>query len=77
MEKKIPDVVYFKTQLWYDVVFSRVATTVAGGSQGGVGLVLWERPEGWGIYSTCFHGPNVVICNILSGSQQTPLIGTR
>ena len=41
MEKKIPDVVYFKTHLGYDVVFSRVATTVAGGSQGGLGLVMW------------------------------------
>ena len=30
------------------------------GAQGGVGLVTKERPNGWGIESTRFHGPNMV-----------------
>ena len=34
-----------------------------------------ERPEGQIAESTHFHGPNMVIYEIISGAQRTPLIG--
>ena len=34
-----------------------------------------EWPDGWGIESTRFHGPNVVSCEIVTGPTQTPLVG--
>ena len=34
-----------------------------------------ERPVGWGIDSTRYHGPNVVICELITGLTYTPLIG--
>ena len=49
---------------------------VARGSQSGVVIALWENPEGWIIESTCFHRPNVVSCKLISGDQQTVLIGS-
>ena len=39
-----------------------------------VGLVTRERQEGWDIDFTRFHGPNMVICEIVTGIQWTPLI---
>ena len=38
------------------------------GAQGGVGLVMRERPEGQIAESTHFHGPNMVIYEIISGA---------
>ena len=35
-----------------------------------------EIPEGYIVKSTRFHGPNVVSCEIVSGNQLTPLIGS-
>ena len=52
-----------------------MVVTTPGGSQGGVGLVVRESPEGWSVESTCFHGPNVVIYEILSDGQRTSSIG--
>ena len=73
-ETKIPNVVYCQNLLRYNIVCSQEVGTAAGGEQGWVGLILRERPEGWIFESTCFHWPNVVICEIVSGKQQTPLI---
>ena len=41
---------------------------------GAIGLVTWERPEEWGIESTRFHRPNLVIYEISTGIQWTALI---
>ena len=38
-ETKIPDAMYFKNHLGYNVVCSREAATASVGAQGGVGLV--------------------------------------
>ena len=34
-----------------------------------------ERPVGWGIESTRYHGPNMVSCEIVTRLTWTPLIG--
>ena len=34
-----------------------------------------KHPNGWGIESTRFHRPNVVICNIVTGCTWNPIIG--
>ena len=46
-----------------------------GGSQGGMWLVSQDRPNGWGIELTRFHGTNVVSCEIIAGRIRTPLVG--
>ena len=33
-----------------------------------------ERPDWWGIESTHFHGPNVMICKIVTGYTRNPLV---
>ena len=70
-ETKITDEVYWKIRIRYDAMCSRATTTTYGGAQGeggGGGLVTRKRPEGWDIESTNFHGPNVVIFEIVSGT---------
>ena len=37
-------------------------------------MVSKDRPDKWYIDSTCFHGPNVVSCEIVTGIQRTTLI---
>ena len=59
-ETKISTTVYCRNRLGYEVTCSTAQPTSAGGAQGGVGLVMIERPVGWGIDSTRYHGPNVV-----------------
>ena len=49
--------------------------TSAGGVQGSVGMVTRERPNGWGIESMRYHGPDLVICKIVTGTTRTPLVG--
>ena len=57
------------------MVHSPVITTEAGGAQGGVGLVVWERQKRWSVESTRFHGTTVVICEVVAGRKWTQLIG--
>ena len=33
-----------------------------------------ERPVGWGIESTRYHGPNVASCEIVTGLTWTPIV---
>ena len=47
---------------------------MSGGVQGGMRLVIRERPEIWNDESTRFHGPNMVSFGIVSNSERTPLI---
>ena len=72
-ETNTPDEDYCHNRPVYRIVCSQAVGTVAGGVQGGVGLVMRERPEGWSIESTRFHGTNVVRCEIVSGTKRIPL----
>ena len=35
---------------------------------------MWERPKGWIVDSTRFHGMNIVSCKVVARDQQMPLI---
>ena len=50
--------------------------TAAGGAQGGVCLVVWEKPRGWSLEYIRFHGPNLVICEVVNDRKWTLIIGT-
>ena len=43
-------------------------------AQGSVGMVLWEWQTGWSLELTLFHGPNMVICKVVSGTSPTLII---
>ena len=58
-----------------NVVYSQKITTAAVDAQGGVGLVVRDRPQGWSKESTRFHGPIMVICEVIT-NKKTPLTGT-
>ena len=75
-ETKIPDAVYYKNSLRYNIVCSWAATTAAGEEQGSMGLVMRERPYGWDAKSMHFHRPNMVSCEIVSSLQKKPLTGS-
>ena len=47
-----------------------MGTTVVAGVQGGVCLVVQDRPQGWRIESTCFHRPNVVSCKVVTVTKR-------
>ena len=66
---------YYHSQLGYGMTCSAVRPSIAGGAQGGVGLVTRKWPDGWGIKSTRFHSPNVVSYEIITGHNHTPLVG--
>ena len=46
----------------------------SGGAQGGVGLIVWERPQGWSIESMRFHGMKMVIFRVATHVKRTPTI---
>ena len=75
--EKIPYEVYCHNCLMYNIVCYQVLVTTDGGYQGGMALIMRERPEGCIIKSKRFHGPDVVSCKIVSGSQRTLLIGVH
>ena len=66
---KITSKSYCLNRLDYDVIFSPEVTTVTGGAQGGVSLVVRERTQGWSIQLTRLHGYNMVICEVVSGAR--------
>ena len=61
-------------RLGYNVTCLTARPSSAGGDQVGVGLVTRESPVGWGVESTCYHGPNVVRSKIVTVLTQTPLV---
>ena len=71
---KIKSEAYSHNRLGYNVNFLAARPSSNRGTQGGVGLVTRERPVGWGVESTHYHGANVVSCNILTGLTWTPLV---
>ena len=74
-ETKIYIAEYFFNWLRYNIVCSPARPASSGGAQGGVGLLLWDRPTGWSLESTSFHGTNVVICDVITGTSRTPIVG--
>ena len=36
-------------------------------------MIVRDQPQRWSIESECFHGPNVVICEVVT-NKRTPLI---
>ena len=74
-ETKIQLEEYSHNRLGYDVTCLAERPSSARGSQGGIGMVTRERPIGWGIQSTLYHGMNVVICKIVTVITQNLLVG--
>ena len=74
-ERNIQTEAYSHNRLEYDVTCSKARLPSARGDQGGIGLVRRERPDGWGVESTRFHGTNMVRCDIVTGPTHTPLVG--
>ena len=74
-ETIITDQDYFCNRLGYNVVFSPMTTAAAGITQGGVGLVVQDQPQGWRVKSKRFHGPNGVIGEVVTDRKRTPIIG--
>ena len=68
-DMKILDTVYCKAALGITLHAMRQHSPCPGDPRGRVGLVSHEQPEGWIVESMHFHGPNVVICKVVSGNQ--------
>ena len=66
---------YSHNRLGYNVTCLTARLSGARGAQVGVKLVTKEHPIGWGIESTCYHGPNMVSCNKVIGLTQNPIVG--
>ena len=60
--------------LGYDVTCSAARPYRSRGSQGGVGLVKLERPVRWRVKSTCYHGPSMVSCKVVTRITKNPLV---
>ena len=60
METNITNQAYLRNNLGYDMVCFPDITTSVGGAQKGLGLVVWDQPQGWSIELMRFHGLNVV-----------------
>ena len=63
------DTVYCKAAFGITLHAMRQHSPCPGDPRGRVGLVSHEQPEGWIVESMHFHGPNVVICKVVSGNQ--------
>ena len=48
-EKNITEVAYYHNHMGHNGVCSQLVFPMVRGAQGGVGLVVRELPEGWGI----------------------------
>ena len=75
METKISNQDYFCNSLGYYVVFLPTIVTTYGGAKVGVGLVVQDQPQVWSLELTRFHGPNMVICEVVTERKPTPIIG--
>ena len=73
MDTNITDQAYLRNSVGYNVVCLQETTTADGGAKGGVSMIIWDRPQGCSIESTCFHRPNVVSCKV-NTVKRSPLI---
>ena len=60
--------------LGYNVTCLMICPSSTRGAQGGIRLVTREWAVRWGIESTCYHGPNVVSCEIVTRLTRTLLV---
>ena len=76
-ETKIHDSVYFPKLLGYDVYCSMVTATATEvrREKGRAGITSRERPEGWLIGLTRFHGTNMASYDLIMGNLWTPVMG--
>ena len=74
-ETKITYHDYCGNRLGNDVVCPPVSTTAVRGIQGILFLVFRDKPQGWSVEATHFHGPNVVSCEVIIDGQLTLIIG--
>ena len=74
METKFANHYYCQNRLGYELVCSAAIMPVARGAQGGVGLVIWDQPQGWSIELTRFHGPNPLIFEVFTGGKRNLII---
>ena len=72
-ETKISNQAYCRNRLVSDVVCLLMITTMYGGAQGGVCLVIWDQPQGWILELTRFHGPNMVKYEVVTDGKRTPI----
>ena len=52
-----------------------MSTAAVGVAQGGVCLVVWDRPQGWSVDAMLFHKKNVVSCKVVTNGKWNPIIG--
>ena len=52
-----------------------MSTAAVGVAQGGVCLVVWDRPQGWSVDAMLFRKKNVVICKVVTNGKWNPIIG--
>ena len=74
-ETNISDRSYYHNRLGYDVVCLPEITTATFSMQGGVGMVIWDRPQFWKIYLTRFHGPYMGSSNFVTDVKRNLLVG--
>ena len=65
---------YFRNRLGYGIIYSTAQPASAGGAQGGVGLVSWGQVTVYSLELTRFQGPNVISCEVVTGTSQTPIV---
>jgi exonuclease III len=69
-EARIPDEIHTRHCLGYNI-FATYTTTR---NQGGIALAYRQGAHNWHIESLLCHGPNILSCILVSGTQRTPLI---
>lgn len=63
--------IHTRQNLGYDIFATYTNVT----NQGGIALITRTDSKNWHVESTQRHGPNVLSCILVSGTQHTPLIG--
>ena len=66
-ETNITDKAYCRHKMGYNVVCLEAHMTVDGDAQGGLGMIVRNRPQDWGIEKTCFCGTDVMSCEVVNG----------
>ena len=66
---------YFRNRLGYIMMCLPAVTTYTGRVQGGVCLLVRERPQGWGVELAHFHSMGTVSCEVVSGSKRNLIFG--
>ena len=72
-ENNITKKAYCCNMTGYYMVCSQEITTGDCDAQGGVGMLVSDQTQVWSIELTCFHGMNVVICEVVT-RKCTPII---